>query len=105
MQKTSGPAASLIAALIMSRIRYFLIPAALLVFANWAIHAYRHSVLDVESLAYGQSVIVPGGATVGRGSVNNSPPFATSVKANPPVISLERTGCFGACPPYLLEID
>jgi len=34
----------------MPRIRYWLITAALLVYANWAIHAYRSSVLDSEFL-------------------------------------------------------
>jgi hypothetical protein len=38
----------------MPRIRCLLIKAALLVYANWAIHAYPTAVLDAEFLVYGQ---------------------------------------------------
>ena len=88
----------------MLRIRYLLITAALLVFAAWAIHAYRSSVLDADFLVYGQSVTV-GGTSVRRGPVNNPAPVATGAQQNQNAITLERTTCFGACPAYLLQID
>jgi uncharacterized protein DUF6438/ankyrin repeat protein len=88
----------------MPRIRYLLITTALAVLANWMIHAYRHSVIDAEFLAYGQSSVVAGGTSAGRRPVN-PPPFVTRAKQNPNAITLERTICFGACPAYLLRID
>jgi len=52
----------------MPRVRYLLITAALL-YANWAIHAYRSAVLDAEFLVYGQSLST-GATSAGRGPVN-----------------------------------
>ena len=88
----------------MLRIRYSLITAALFLFANWTIHAYRSSVLDADFLAYGQSIVVGGTATA-RAPVTNRAPFPTSAPPNQNAITLERTTCFGACPAYLLHID
>lgn len=88
----------------MLRIRYLLITAALLVFANWANHAYRSSVLNTDFLVYGQSVTA-GGTSAGREPVSNPAPVATSAQQNQNVITLERTTCFGTCPAYLLQID
>jgi hypothetical protein len=53
----------------MPRIRCLLITAALLVYANWAIHAYRNSVLDADFLVYGQTLSA-GATCAGRGPVN-----------------------------------
>ena len=88
----------------MLRIRYLLITAALLVFAAWAIHAYRSSVLDADFLVYGQSVTV-GGTSPGRGPVRNPAPFPAITRQNQDGIALERMRCEGSCPWYLLEID
>jgi hypothetical protein len=63
----------------MAPIRYFLTTTALLIFATWAIHAYRSSVLDAEFLVYGQSVTV-GGTSAGRGSVKDPFPASTTVR-------------------------
>jgi hypothetical protein len=54
----------------MPRIRCLLITAALLVYANWAIHAYRNSVLDADFLIYGQTLSA--GATCAGGPVNEA---------------------------------
>src|SRR5437879_8321368 len=88
----------------MLRIRYLFIPAVLLVFGSWVIHAYRSSVLDADFLLYGQSVTVDG-TSAGRGSINNPSPIAADTQRTQYAITLERTICFGGCPAYLLQID
>ena len=73
----------------MLRIRYSLITAALFLFANWTIHAYRSSVLDADFLAYGQSIVVGGTATA-RAPVTNRAPFPTSAPPNQNAMAVPR---------------
>ena len=67
----------------MLRIRHLLMTAALLVFANWAIHAYRGGVLDAEFLVYGQSSVNAGGTSTGPGRGNTPAPAITPLPQSP----------------------
>src|SRR3989475_9322420 len=87
----------------MLRIRYSLITAALFLFANWTIHAYRSSVLDADFLAYGQSIVVGGTATA-RAPVTNRAPFPTSAPPNQNAITLERTQFELPTPQFALRL-
>jgi hypothetical protein len=67
----------------MPRIRYLLITAALLVFANWAIHAYRSGALDAEFLVYGQSMVNAGGTSTGRAAQTASGKLVDDFRRSP----------------------
>jgi len=67
----------------MPRIRYLLITAAILVFTNGAIHAYRSGLLDAEFLAYGQSVVNAGGTSTVRAGQTASGKLVDDFRRSP----------------------
>src|SRR5688572_7531693 len=87
----------------MRPVQYLLSAIACVILAAWTSHAYLTSVVDAEVLAYGQSVLAPGGTAGPRIPPRRSLPSENDA-LNQEGITLERTMCYGACPMYWLYI-